>query len=998
YPKNETGSRSADGAIVENIVKDLCLELDMEEVVIEGIEDVVAQATKEGREIVVVSKSIIGDELIVKTLTEKYGVRAFVCHSMVGEGGRKNDHMRTVITARGAFLISGLPEIVLDKLAVTGAPVSLYTSEAGLDSRVYIGPPQNNKGMEMAIGVIKANTFKGYYKNRHMADPDAVAKTMDGRQFKIYANMNVPGHLRKGDAGIDEDGALDILEMAYKYGANGVALGRTEYMYTRQSPPDFGQQTDLYRAIADYRDSPVTLRTFDKRDDKECLALPNVPKTYGFDYYKIDQGREALKTQIKALLAAFAASRYKNIKMEFPNIKTLNDTQFIYGVLEEAKSELVLLGHDKSVLDRMPIGIMVEERDLVMDQDGATSEYKVTLRNLKEVLDAWKDGDAEGNAIRKAIKISFMSIGTNDLISTVKRMDRTMITDAQFDKQILSIEEAVVAEAAARDMDVSVCGDVARLPKEMFFSLAWQEKYGTQLVPGVIYEMIPKMKTHVEFCSAGKCAGILQDWNARNDNDINSSVDEKVGVIVSRIEGDEVFKRLLNERLEIAAGVTQEEVSGRPDAILKMDPTVTLAVIVAVLGASLPQILLMIAIAIMAPIALKYAVKLFRPKARTIIPKTVKIERPSEKGGLIIGVKISMSEARQTLEDLEGAFAGSDIDVVMVSDAEHLAVMAKEKKRPAVLIDIPVTARNLKTAAGYITALSEEARTAIESRETAKLAKYYEVVLTMDTVSSEIRNKIAAIIKELLGDIRPEDFEQALKSFIARGQVSDIDRAKVEALRALVIQRGRELASARGAMAMTANVSGKRAGFARTDTVAMQDPTFAEDVKRTRVEYGIKTALIYGEAIKDPAEALRFIEALGLTTDEVELIDKRDYASYDELRTKIASKAGADITNVGIMAAESDNLLKGASAGEEKFLQIQEVRVNGVKVLATMNAYRTLLTMVFAATADGRLPPGVTKEDGIRGIYNYLPPTLPIDFGTEIETFRRAVELIRTAA
>ena len=94
------------------------------------------------------------------------------------------------------------------------------------------------------------------------------------------------------------------------------------------------------------------------------------------------------------------------------------------------------------------------------------------------------------------------------------------------------------------------------------------------------------------------------------------------------------------------------------------------------------------------------------------------------------------------------------------------------------------------------------------------------------------------------------------------------------------------------------------------------------------------------------------------------------------------------------MAGVKDNLLKENDRPEnEKFLEIQEVEMNGVKVLVTINSCQILLNMVLGK----ELPPGVLRDEKM-GIFKYLPPALPVDYGKEIETYRKAIEAIQSAA
>ncbi|GAJ24634.1 unnamed protein product, partial [marine sediment metagenome] len=193
----------------------------------------------------------------------------------------------------------------------TGNRAALYTSDIGFESYFYIGSLRTKAGKEILEHVITSNALRKYYevRERERAELKSIATTFDKKDkdraiIPVFGNINVPYHLRKGDFGIQEEGALGRLKRIYEHGANGIALGRTEYVYTRGKAPDLETQKDLYLGMADFSKRPITLRTFDKRNDKECVALPGVGREYSFDYYRTEPGRDALKTQVKAILIA----------------------------------------------------------------------------------------------------------------------------------------------------------------------------------------------------------------------------------------------------------------------------------------------------------------------------------------------------------------------------------------------------------------------------------------------------------------------------------------------------------------------------------------------------------------------------------------------------------------------------------------------------------------------------------------------------------------------
>ena len=534
YPISGLWDKRTDkGEVAQQMINELSAELDMEDVIIEGMDDAVEEAAKQGRELVVVSKELIRDELLMRTMVEKYGVKFFVsCH------GSTKEHVVFVATASGAMSLVGLPEAIFNKYVATGGAAAIFTSEAEMGAFFMAG----EQGAEKAIKVMESITLKDYYnmaeRVKREETNDSAAYTLDGEKLSIYGNVNLPYHLNVGDFGIAEEGAIGRVRRLYEHGASGIALARTEYMYTRETPPDFKLQYDIYLGVANEADYPVTLRTFDKRHDKECIALEEVGTAHSFEYYKTAPGEEALKVQLKAMLVAYARSNYKNIKVMVPMVSDTADMEFFGLVLDKAKKEVMDEFSDlnEEVLNDMPIGIMVETKEIVQGD------------NLDKVLD------------NPYVKVSFMSIGTNDLTSNVKGKSRERLEDKDFDKEMLAILEKVVKVAADRDITASICGDHARFDKTMFFSLYLFMKYSVFLTPGLIDSIVPKVKVGFQFTNAQNAFNVFERWENMTDQEINDEVVGKVYTREDRIKENPEFKQLMNERLKKALSpVIREE-------------------------------------------------------------------------------------------------------------------------------------------------------------------------------------------------------------------------------------------------------------------------------------------------------------------------------------------------------------------------------------------------------------------------------------------------------
>jgi hypothetical protein len=105
---------------------------------------------------------------------------------------------------------------------------------------------------------------------------------------------------------------------------------------------------------------------------------------------------------------------------------------------------------------------------------------------------------------------------------------------------------------------------------------------------------------------------------------------------------------------------------------------------------------------------------------------------------------------------------------------------------------------------------------------------------------------------------------------------------------------------------------------------------------------------------------------------------------------------GVNIEYVGIAATEKDGIIKEA-ADEGVLLEAGSVTADGRTFYATINIVPALLNvMAQSMAAEGVMVPGVI-DGQVRGLFRYKPP-VPIDYSEELEAFRKAMELIRSAA
>ncbi|MGB9598170.1 MAG: phosphoenolpyruvate--protein phosphotransferase, partial [Candidatus Poribacteria bacterium] len=175
---------------------------------------------------------------------------------------------------------------------------------------------------------------------------DMPAVTLDGTHIELACNIEVPEEL------------LAI----QKYGAKGIGLYRTEYIFIRKKTelPTEEEQYESYKeAIKKVAPDAVIIRTLDLGGDKFASSL-GVPEDVGSM-----MGLRAIRLCLQypfifmpQLRAILRASAYGNAKIMFPMISRIEELRLAKVMLDQAKSELEYEGlpFDPDI----EIGIMIE--------------------------------------------------------------------------------------------------------------------------------------------------------------------------------------------------------------------------------------------------------------------------------------------------------------------------------------------------------------------------------------------------------------------------------------------------------------------------------------------------------------------------------------------------------------------------------------------------------------------------------------------------------------
>ena len=317
------------------------------------------------------------------------------------------------------------------------------------------------------------------------------SKTIDGIEILIKANIEITSELSS----------------AIRYGAQGIGMYRTEFLYTTNErfPTEDEQFEDYKKLFNNNSFDSVTIRTLDIGGDKNFFQKDEINPAMGLRGIRYSlTNTETFIDQVKAIFRVCIDTK-KKIRILLPMVSVLDE-------IIEAKSIIENLGNLSGANGLFEIGVVIE-----------TPSAAIMSKEISEIVD-------------------FISIGTNDLVQYILAADRNNEEVRPilnyYQPAVIRIIKDIVRRAR-KDTYISICGEMANdiLSLPLFIALKINEL-------SMNCHSIPIIKSVINELEYNECKSTFDRClQMKKSVDINS-----------------ILKQLINKKIEKAKSIIQYEI------------------------------------------------------------------------------------------------------------------------------------------------------------------------------------------------------------------------------------------------------------------------------------------------------------------------------------------------------------------------------------------------------------------------------------------------------
>ena len=320
--------------------------------------------------------------------------------------GGKTSHTAIMARALGIPAVVGIDDMAT---AVVGGDLVIIDGYRGV---VIIDPTEEQIEEHQA----RSREMKRI-SQQFRSQASLPAETIDGHRLEVHANVELPTEV----------------ESAVEWGAAGIGLFRSEFIHLQspESGEDFHYQ-HYVAVLKSLNGLPLTVRTLDLGGDK--LPEGSVDEENPFLGCRSIRwclaNPEPFRAQIRAILRAGV---HGPVRLMLPMITTIPELDRSLQIIDEVSDELRAEGVEFD--ENIPVGVMVEVPSLALV------------------------------ANHVAHRVSFLSVGSNDLVQYTLAVDRgnEQVADLYdpLHPAVLQLISSLIRVGEEHDIRVCLCGEMA---------------------------------------------------------------------------------------------------------------------------------------------------------------------------------------------------------------------------------------------------------------------------------------------------------------------------------------------------------------------------------------------------------------------------------------------------------------------------------------------------------------------------------------------------------